>query len=431
VSAREAILPGCLRERSFVLLLGGSLVSIIGDAFVLVALPFAILALGGSAGEIGLVLAARAIPNAIFLLVGGVWADRLPRRLVMLSTDLVRAVVTGLVVLALVTDRAGIAVLVILMVVFGVAEAFFRPAFQGVVPQTVSDRNLQQAYGLIAMTPALGIAVGGAAGGLTVAVLGSEGAFLLVAIAFVVAASFFAFMTTRPGGLNESRESFLKDLRSGWHEFSSRTWLVVCVIGEGLYALFVMPVIYAIGPLIAEDAFDGPASWGYVLSGFGVGFLVGGLIAMRIRPRRPIVFAYLISVPFAGFLALLSVPATLALIIVGAVVGGATIAISGTLLETTITREVALEVRSRVGSFRTLGSVALLPIGMVLIGTTVATLGTSGAVVLGAFAVLVNVAIVVATPSVRRLYGRYPEDDDGGPADGSEPAGVGVEGSAA
>lgn len=423
MSARAAVIPGCLRERSFVLLLGGSLVSIIGDAFVLVALPFAILSLGGSAGEIGLVLAARAIPNAVFLLVGGVWADRLPRRLVMLTTDLVRAVVTGLVVLALVTDRAGIAVLIALMVVFGVAEAFFRPAFQGVVPQTVSNRNLQQAYGLIAMTPALGIAIGGAAGGLTVAILGPQGAFLLVAVAFVLAASFFAFMTTRPGGLNETRQSFLKDLRGGWEAFSSRTWLVVCVIGEGLYALFVMPVVYAIGPLIAEDAFDGPASWGYVLSGFGIGFLVGGLIAMRIRPRRPIVFAYLISVPFAGFLALLAAPAALALIVVGAVVGGATIAISGTLLETTITREVALEVRSRVGSFRTLGSVALLPVGMALIGTTVATLGTSGAVVLGAIAVLINVAIVVATPSVRRLYGRYPEDDDEVPQVAPEPEG--------
>jgi len=415
VIARSAALPGCLRERSFSLLLAGSLVSIIGDAFVLVALPFAILALGGSAAEIGLVLAARAIPNAIFLLVGGVWADRLPRRLVMLTTDLVRAVVTGLVVVALITDRAGIATLVVLMVVFGIAEAFFRPAFQGVLPQTVSDRNLQQAYGFIAMTPALGIAIGGAAGGLTVALLGPPGALLLVAIAFVAAAGLFAFMTTRPGGLNETRQPFLHDLRSGWQAFSSRTWLVVCVIGEGLYALFVMPVIYAIGPLIAREAFDGPASWGYILSGFGVGFLIGGLIAMRIRPRRPIVFAYLISVPFAGFLALLAAPAALALLILGAVVGGATIAISGTLLETTITREVALELRSRVGSFRTLGSVALLPVGMALIGTTVATLGMSGAVVLGAVAVLLNVALVVATPSVRRLYGRYPEDDDEAP----------------
>ena len=137
-------IPGCLRERSFRLLLTGQAISIIGDAIAMIAMPFAIHGMGGSVGEVGLVLAARAIPNAIFLLVGGVWADRLPRRLVMLASDLVRGVIMFATFLVLISDVGSIWVLVALMAVYGVGEAFFRPALSGVIPQTVSPARLQR-----------------------------------------------------------------------------------------------------------------------------------------------------------------------------------------------------------------------------------------------------------------------------------------------
>lgn len=409
-------LPGCLRERSFAYLMVGQASSIIGDAISMIALPFAILAMGGSVGQVGLVLAARAIPNALFLLVGGVWADRLPRRLVMLASDLVRGVLMLLVFAALVTGFGGFWILVVLMALYGVGEAFFRPALSGVIPQTVSPARLQEAYGLLATTPALGIAIGGAIGGILVALISPAGAIAFDAATFGVSAICLWRMQTRGEPAPWRNRDFRSDLKEGWQAFSSRSWLVVVVIGEVLYAVFVMPSIYAVGPVIADTELGGSSAWAAVISGFGVGFLIGGLTAMRLRPRRPLVLSYILCIPFAGFLALMAIAPPIAVLVAGGIVGGSVIAISATLLETTITREVHPDLRSRVGSFRTLGSVAMLPVGMALVGPISDWIGTNGAVLLGVVAVLANVVLVLGTPSVRRLTAVYPDENAAPPA---------------
>ncbi|MFM7246941.1 MAG: MFS transporter, partial [Actinomycetota bacterium] len=311
-------LPGCLRERSFAYLMVGQASSIIGDAISMIALPFAILAMGGSVGQVGLVLAARAVPNTLFLLVGGVWADRLPRRLVMLASDLVRGVLMLLVFGALVTGTGGFWILVVLMALYGVGEAFFRPALSGVIPQTVSPARLQEAYGLLATTPALGIAVGGAIGGLLVALISPAGAIAFDAATFGVSAICLWRMQTRGEPAPWRNRTFRADLKEGWQAFSSRSWLVVVVIGEVLYAVFVMPSIYAVGPAIADDRLGGSSAWAAIISGFGIGFLVGGLTAMRLRPHRPLVLSYLLCIPFAGFLALLASATSIASLVCGA-----------------------------------------------------------------------------------------------------------------
>ncbi len=390
------------------MLLSGQGASIIGDAISMIALPFAILEMGGSVGMVGLVLAARAVPNAIFLLIGGVWADRLPRRLVMLVSNIIRGVVMLAVFVSLISDTGGIWLLVGLMAIYGMGEAFFRPALSGVIPQTVSEDRLQEAYGLLSMTPALGIAVGGAVGGILVATISPAGAIAVDVCTFVISATCLAFMQTRGKPSPWRNRNFRADLAAGWQAFSSRRWLVVVVAGEVLYAMFVMPSIYAVGPAISDEQLGGSSAWAAIISGFGVGLLIGGLTAMKLRPRRPLVLAYLISIPFALFFVMLAVAPPIWVLAAGGIMAGAVISISGTLLETTITREVPPELRSRVGSFRTLGSVAMLPLGMVLVGPITGAIGTTGAVLLAAIAVLINVALVLGTPSVRALTAEYP-----------------------
>ena len=401
-------LPAVLHERNFRLLLTGQAISIIGDAISMIALPFAILAMGGSVGQVGLVLGARAVPNAIFLLVGGVWADRLPRRLVMLASDLVRGLTMVAIFAVLVAGSGSIWALVVLSAIYGIGEAFFRPALSGVIPQCVSQERLQEAYGMLATTPALGIAVGGALGGALVALISPAGAIAFDAASFGVSAICLFLMRTSGAPSPWRNRDFRHDLRAGWAAFSSRHWLVACVIGEVLYALFVMPSIYAVGPAIADEKLGGSSDWAAVVSGFGVGFLIGGLTAMRLRPSRPLVLSYLLSIPFSLFFLLLAAAPPIVVLVVAAVCAGSVISISGTLLETTITREVPQELRSRVGSFRTLGSVAMLPVGMILVGPITGTFSNSGAELIAFGAVLLNVAIVLGTPSVRALRAEYP-----------------------
>jgi len=402
-----------LRERAFALLFSAQLVSTIGDVMASVAVPFAIIELGGGAADIGLVLAARAVPLVLFLLVGGVWADRVPRRLVMIGSDVVRGVCQAVFATILVLGVGGVPAIMVIMFVYGTAEAFFRPALSGIVPQAVPAGRLQDAYGLIAITPALGMTLGGVIGGAAVALISPAGAIAIDAASFAVGIALLSFARFRHVRSAEQGNGFLADLRDGWMAFRTRTWLVVVVIGESFYALLVMPAIFVGGPLIAEEFLDGAASWAVVISSFGLGFATGGVVAQRLTPRRPIVLSYAVTVLFAGFFVLLSFPAPTAVLGVGAWVGGTVIAISGTLLETTITRQVTPDLRSRVGSFRALGSQVCQPIGFAVIGGVIAGIGLSGVMWLAAAAVLANIAMVLGTPSVRTL-------DDSAP--GLEPA---------
>lgn len=400
-----ALLPGvgCLRERSFRLLFTSQLLSAVGDTIASVAVPFAIIALGGGAGDIGLVLGARAVPLVLFLLVGGVWADRMSRRTVMIASDVVRAGCQLAFAAILIAGVGGVPAIVAITFVYGSAEAFFRPALSGIVPQSVSPERLQEAYGLIAMTPAVGMMFGGVVGGTVVALVSPAAAIAVDGVTFVVAAVLLGFASFRAVAMAEAGRSFLADLRDGWDAFRRRSWLVVVVIGESFYALLVMPAIFVGGPLIAEESLGGATAYAAIVACFGLGFVTGGLIVARLRPRRPLVLAYAITLPFVATFIALSVPAPVAVIAACAWVGGTVIIISGSLLETTITRQVTPDLRSRVGSFRALGSQVAQPIGFAAAGGIIAGIGLGGIMWLAVAAVFANVALVLATPSVRAM----------------------------
>lgn len=400
---------GCLTERSFALLFVSQLISTAGDVIASVAVPFAIIQLGGGAGDIGVVLGARAVPLVIFLLVGGVWSDRLPRRLVMMGSDMVRGVCQVVFAFILVLGVGGIPAIVAIMFVYGSAEAFFRPALAGVVPQAVSAERMQEAYGLIATTPAIGMVLGGVLGGAAVALISPAGAIAIDAASFGIGTLLLAFARMRARATAPRGNTFLADLRAGWDAFRSRSWLVVVVVGESFYALLVMPAIFVGGPLIAAQSLTGATAWAAIITCFGLGFLIGGLTGMRLHSRRPLVTSYLVSIPFAAFFALLAIPAPVVILGAGALMGGTVIAVSGTLLETTITRNVPGELRSRVGSFRTLGSQVCQPVGFALIGAVIVGVGLGTVMWIAVAAILANVALVLGTPSVRAL-------DDSAPA---------------
>ena len=401
---------GCLSGRPFRYLFLGQGASILGDAMNTIAIAFAVIELTGSKTDLGKVLMARALPLVVFLLVGGVWADRLPRRLVMLTSDVIRGACQTVLAVALLTDSATIPLMMGVMVVYGSAEAFFRPALSGLVPQTVSAEHLQQAQALLGMTPAVGLALGSIAGGAIVTLVGPAGAIAADAGTFVLSAASLAAIRLSGTALATPRaRGFLADLAEGWNEFRSRSWLVTVVAGETLYSLLVMPAIFVLGPFVADRSLGGADGWAVVISSFGVGLLAGGAVSMRLRPRRPLVAAYLVTIPFTGWLIVLasvdSLPSDVRLPLLSAtcIVAGATIAIAQTLLETTITQNVPAVARSRISSWRLLGSVSCQPIGFALIGPVAGAIGTSTAIWLGAAAVAVNIAVVVGMPSVRAI----------------------------
>ena len=211
---------GPLGERRFFLLFAGRTISMLGSTIAPVALAFAVVDLTGSPSDLGLVLAASFVPQILFLVVGGVWADRVPRHVVMVSADLVGAAAQGTLAVLLLTGTAQVWHIVCVACVRGVAAAFFMPASTGVVPQTVSPGQLQQANAILGFSRNTTAILGAAGGGLLVAGLGPGLALAVDAATYVVGACFLAFLRLPP--LPAARRHFAQELREGWAEFRGR-----------------------------------------------------------------------------------------------------------------------------------------------------------------------------------------------------------------
>lgn len=378
----------------------------LGSNVVPVALAFAVLDLTGSATDLGLVLAARSVATVALLLVGGVWADRLPRHLVMLSADVLRFGTQGAVGILLLTGEAELWHLVVAQALGGAGDAFFNPASTGIVPHTVPPAQLQQANALVNLTTSLTAVGGPALGGVLVATVGTGWAFVADSATFLVSAAFLASMRLPRAAERASAPNFLAELKSGWREFSARTWMLVIDIWAVLGNMLVIASFLVLGPLVAERELNGATSWAIVLTAFGAGAVLGDLAALAFRPRRPLVAACLVLTLFSLPLALLAIPAPTPVIALGALFAAFGLTVFNTLFITTMQEQVPDEALSRVTAYDWLASVAFYPIGLAMVGPLADAIGVATLLLAGAVFNLAAAAFVLAVPSVRGVRRR-------------------------
>ena len=392
---------GVLRLREFRLLFGAQAVSIIGDRMVAIALAFAVLELGGSATEVGIVLAARIAPMVGTLLIGGVVADRLSRRAVMVAADIARLISQGAIALLLLTGAAEVWMLAVLSGATGAATGFFNPASTGLIPAIVPPEQIHQANGVRATALSGGEILGPAIAGVLIAGLGPGWALAIDAATFGVSAAFLAGLHL-PARVARERSSFISDLRDGWGVFTSLTWVWVFVVGAGVGNM-LWGAWSTLGPVIAEQDLGGAAAWGTVLGAMGIGALGGALIAVRVRPRRPLVLASATFALLIPPLALLAARAPVAVLAVGAVLGGVSMMLGNSIWESALMRHVPHESLSRVSAYDWFGSLAFQPLGLAIWGPIAAVIGISPAVwVATGLLVATNVALL-CSPAVRGL----------------------------
>ena len=397
-----AELFGALRERNFRLLWLGQATSVLGDALVPVALAFAVLDLTGSASDLGFVLAAETIPLVLLVLVGGVWADRLPRQLVMLGSDLVRGAVQATLAVLLLGGAAELWHLIVLASIHGAAQAFFGPAAIGLVPVTVSPARLQQANALLGLSRSAGFVVGPALAGGIVAFAEPGIAFAFDAGTFAISALSLALLRIQLGE-RPPRQRFLADLAAGWRDFASRTWLWVVVVWATTYLFVVVAPFQVLGPFVAKQSLGGPAAWGLIGAAWAVGGFLGGALALRWKPRRPMLACCAIIVLSAPAPALLALRAPAAAVAVGQLFGGLGIGYFSAVWTTTLQQHVPRERLSRVSAYDQIGSFAFLPLGYALAGPVAAAIGISTTLWIAAGWVVASTAAVIIVPSVRQL----------------------------
>jgi MFS family permease len=389
------------------LLFAGSAVSSFGDRLVPVALAFAVLDLTGSVTALGVVLAAQTVPLVLFVLLGGVWADRLPRQVVMLSSDLVRAVTQAASAVALLTGHAQVWELAALQALYGTADAFFGPASTAVVPQTVDPTRLQEANALLGLTSSVSAVLGPAVAGVIVATIGPGWGLAIDAATFVLSAMFLSRLNIATVPPAAARRT-IDELRAGWQTFRSETWLWVTAGYFALFLAFGYSPLQVLGPQVARRFLGGAAAWAAIGVARGVGSLAGGGLGLRWRPRHPLRAAFIVFlIGTPALLAAVAAHAPVPVVVALAVIDGVTSAFFNTMWFTAIQTRVAPAELSRVASWEYLASLTPQPVGQALAGPIAGVIGI-GATLYGASGLtLTLLLIVLAVPAVRNFS--YPQ----------------------
>jgi MFS family permease len=392
---------GALEERPFRLLWLGSGISTVGDMLVPVAIAFAVLGVGGSATDLGRVMAASVLARVLLTLVGGVWGDRLPRQVVMLVSDLVRAVSQGLIGLLLITGRADVWHLLLGGLVYGSAAAFFKPASTGLLPSVVSGERLQQANALMSLTRSAAFVAGPATAGVLVAAFGPGWVFVIDALTFVCSAVFL-LMLPLPRALTAVRQRFVADLVDGWRELATRNWAWASIAFFSIFNLAIAQ-FFVLGPVVAERELGGASDWGFVMSGAGMGALLGSAFALRLRPEKPLRFGLSLSVLAALLPLTLARPFPAPVVATATLVGIAAITLGNTLWVTALQEHVPREALSRVAAYEWMGSELFMPLGYILAGPLAASLGLDATLWAAGAVLAISSLAVVSVPSVRSL----------------------------
>ncbi len=415
-----------LRERDFLRLFLGQSVSVIGDGITPIAITYAVLDLTGSATDLGLVLAAQSFGLVAFALVGGVWADRLRREWVMIASDVVRMLVVATAAALLIGGWAQIWSLALVGAAYGAAEAFFRPALGGLVPQIVPAVKLQQANALLGLSENAGWFVGPALAGLMVAGVGPGVAIALDAGTFLASIGFLLSLRVPPRARVTVQRSFVGELLAGWREVRSRTWLWVMLLRAMLVLFIVVAPFQVLGPLALRALGQGAGAWGLAMAALSAGMIVGSIVALRYSPRHPMLVVALTGATAAAAPFVLAVGGgALPLVLVQAGRGVA-VGVLVAVWMTTLQREIPEEALSRVTAWDWMASMALWPAGLAIAGPLADAVGVRTACALAAGLGVLAAGWVFLVPSVRGMQARSPEDHrvgsapphgpDGGPS---------------
>ena len=404
-------MPAVLRdEPQYRLLFTGQVLSIIGDRVTALVLPFAVLSIGGRVGAVAIVSAAQFLPFAVLALPAGVWADRLDRKKILITSDTVRFACQVTAAILLLTSNADVLHLAALAAVYGAADAFFAPAFTGLLPGTVAQVNLQPANALIGLSYSTGSIAGPVLAGGLVAASGPGGALLFDAATFAVSVVCLVPMRPRPlrqgmgaDAPQAATDHFVRSLRDGWSEVRSRSWVVAFLGGMASYHAIVLPAIFVLGPVLVNNELGGARDWAIITAGFGIGSIVGDILLLHWRPRFALRVAALMLMGASCQAAFIGSGLGVWAIAGFEVLAGVCVTGCFTLWETSLQEHVPANVLSRVSSYDYLTSAGLIPLGNLLSGVAVAAIGLHESLFTMTALGITAALAVVAVPAVRHL----------------------------
>ncbi|MVU82030.1 MFS transporter [Nocardia sp. ET3-3] len=377
-------------------------VSLAGSAMTPVALALAVLDTSGRPGDLGIVLAAQVIPHIGLLLVGGVVADRVSRRAVLLGANLVQGVTQGAVAGVLISGHYGLLVIAGLELVNGAAGAFAGPALRGIVPELVAEAALQRANSLLAGTRNATKILGPTLAGVLVATVGGGWAIAVDAASFLVAAALLAGLRLDRGSRISRGPGLWPELRAGWRTFRGIRWVWVTTVAFCLINLLYTGIWQILGPALTRQR-SGDAAWGLVLGVRAVGLLVMSALMYRFAFRYLLRAGQLLGV-FGGFgLLALGFGAGLPTVLGCAFVAGMGFTALDIAWEVSVQQHVPRAMLSRVSAYGDLLSYIAIPAGQLAVGPLSGRFGAYPVALAGGIAFALASLVPLLVPDVRNL----------------------------
>ncbi len=409
IETRPSSVRGVLRHRPFRFLAAGTGITSLGNAITPVALAFAVLELGGTATELGLVVAVFAAAEVVTIMFGGVLGDRVSRRLMMQGSAAATAVTQTVMAASLIGGWATIPMIAAIGMLNGCLGALSGPSSQAMTRQTVPAPDLANAVTVRRLTSQTAQVLGFATAGMIVAAFGSGWAIAVDALTFALAAVFFSLIEVPGGGAvaaaPEGRRTLLGDLREGAAEVFRHTWLWLLIGQALLYHLFYGGVQGVLGPIVVKDTWS-ESAWGWALAALMAGFILGGLTSLRWRPRRGLLVGTLMLSLTAALPIAMALSDSVIVLLAGAALHGFGLEIFSVNWDLSIQQNVAEDKLARVYAFDMVGSFVARPLGLVVAGPISALVGmTPWLIVVGC--VMGGTALLsTLLPSVRGLERR-------------------------
>lgn len=398
-----------LSNRNFRLLLADRLLAPMAFAFSLVGVSFAVLAAtaspahpSGSTADLSYVLAAQIAPSLVFLLVGGVIADRIAPQLVIVAANLMIAVGEGTFGILVLAGRPSLWTMIGLEVVTGTGMALFYPASQALLPRLVRTAQLQEASAISRLLMNVGMMGGAALAGECVALFGAGWALAVCGLGMAGASPLMLAIKLGPDGAAKAEASMLRELREGWTEFWSHTWLWATVFQFTVILAAWYGSFQVLGPAVAKAHLGGAQAWGLISASEAVGLIAGGLVALRWSPRRPVLFVVLsgavISISSLSLAMLLPLP----VICLAAFAIGVTIEAMMVIWTVTMATKIRPGMLARVSAYDALGSTMGMPAGALVAGPIAGLIGVSAAQYGAAALILIASALALIPRDVRK-----------------------------
>jgi len=393
-----------LRHRDFRLLWIGQTSSRLGDSAYAVALPLQVLAIGGGPLELGIVFSLSSVSRIALLLVGGSVVDRLPRRRVLIATDVAEGLIVAAIAFLGFTGMLQVEHLYLTAILFGAFGAFFTPALSAIIPELVPEEILVSGNALRGFSRQAGLILGPVIAGVLIALSGPPAAFAFDAATFGFSLLALVFISSRPARAARQGSSLLVEIREGWSYTFSVPWLWITIFGFALInAAVVGPILIGLPVLVVDELKADQSVYGLLIAAIGVGEVVGAIVTAQIRRGRSgsVMYLYVVveGVAVALFATLAPIPVLLILAgVVGYGVMGFTI-----LWESALQQHVPRELLGRVTSIDYFGAILIGPITPIVAALLVVAIGAPMLFLWGGLLASLLCLAAIALPSIRQL----------------------------